>query len=178
MKIPKHTQKWRVQWAFTKTSYNLNVHQHFAILISSMRPLKNIGWSSLKQILDIILLHPNCFNVYLKKSFIYVNTLSRHSTKLIIIPLYSILIQISPIDLKTMDFVKLVCSSQDPTSLICIWLLFLIHILQSGKLPLPHFLFHGIDLLKKQDQSSYRISDILELANDYLVIAFKIVLFL
>lgn len=67
MKTPKHTQKLRVQWAFIKTSYNLNVHQHFAILISSMRPLKNIGWSSLKQILDIILLHPNCFNVYLKK---------------------------------------------------------------------------------------------------------------
>ena len=112
-----------------------------------------------------------------KKSLAYVNTLSlSHSIKLTIIPLYAIHFQVYPIDLNKSVFFKLVCSNQDPKSLTCIWLLCLIHLLQSGELLLPFFLSHAIVMLKKQGQLSYRISDTLELPNDFLCCHLKIVL--
>lgn len=66
----------------------------------SLLLLKIFGWSSLKQILDI-LFQPKCSSISFKKTLVYINTLSLlHPIKSTVIPLYPIHFQVYPIDLE------------------------------------------------------------------------------
>lgn len=112
---------------------------------------------------------------FVRKSLVYINTLSLlHPIKSTVVPLYPVLFQVYPIDLEKKNLLfKLTCSNQDSKGFTYILLLYLIHPPQSGELRLPLVLSHTVDLLKQQSQLSYRISNILVLANDFLVLTFK-----